>query len=233
MQTTSGRRSHRLSTSSNAGVRTLVGAAFVLLGVAACSSSSGGSGGTGAGSSGGGSSGPSDAAASTDGNSGSDLFSDPAIPVCEHGFEADTEITGQIDGQALNSSQHATTSAIASDEYISTAAAGVGASGTFWHPLDLTWQGSLVEGQALSLSGGYILLTPDNPQGTYYCVTSGDFGAEALMGDAAVGRLFLFRVTGAQQASIPDGGNMLDVQCTGAAVAASIRGCIYRTSTVL
>jgi hypothetical protein len=110
---------------------------------------------------------------------------------------------------------------------------GVGASGTFWHPLDLKWQESLVEGQAVSLSRGYILLTPDNPQGTYYCVTSGDFGAEALTSDAAVGRLFLFRVTGAQQASIPDGGNMLDIQCAGATVAASIRGCIYRTSTLL
>jgi hypothetical protein len=231
----------------------LSGAGFVLLGVAACGSSSGGSGGGGAGSSGGGSSGgessgaasssgsgsggsssgPADAAASTDGTSGSDLFSDPAIPSCEHGFAADTEVTGQIDGQTLNWSQQATTSVIGNDEYTSTAAMGVGASGTFWHPLDLKWQGSLVEGQTVSLSGGYILLMPDNPQGTYYCVTSGDFGAEALTGDAAVGRLFLFRVTGAQQASIPDGGNMLDVQCTGATVAASLHGCIYRTSTVL
>jgi hypothetical protein len=71
------------------------------------------------------------------------------------------------------------------------------------------------------------------PRDSSYCITSGEFGPEPLSSDAAVGRLFRLRITGATEASIPDGGNLLDVTCGSTSVTAALRGCIYRTKTSL
>lgn len=160
-----------------------------------------------------------------------DLFSDPTVPTCAQGSDAVTQITGTLAGQTVSLSEGGPSN-LASDAYFSLNSAGTAnTGGIFWYPLDLKWQGALSERHAVALTGGYISMTPDDPHGTYYCITSGDFGPEPLSSDAAVGRVFRFRITGAEKAGIPDGGSPIDVQCSTDSVPAKLAGCIYRTKT--
>jgi hypothetical protein len=168
------------------------------------------------------------------------LFSDPSIPACSEGSAADTQITGTLAGQPFSVQTQAESSQLDANDYYTVDSSGTANTGfLLWHGLNLTWQGALAEEQPVTLTGGYLFAMPDNPQaGPVYCVTSGDFGAEPLSGDAAVGRRFRFRITGARQATASDAGPQINgaqitVDCSGPVVAATLSGCIYRTRTNL
>jgi len=157
------------------------------------------------------------------------LFTDPSVPTCVEGQVANTVIVGSVSGNAV-SLMEGGSSELDAKEYFA-----LGASGTandnpmLWRPLDLKWQGSLAEGQAVALTGGYVSLKPDQKYAPYDCITAGELGPEPLSSASAVGRTFRFRVTAMVEGSLPDGSNNVD--CSGAAVTASLSGCIYRTST--
>jgi hypothetical protein len=173
------------------------------------------------------------ATGAADSPAGSDIFSDPHIPTCPQGNSANGQIAGTIAGQAVSIMEPgALSSNLAGGSYQAILSMGTYNTGyTIWYPLELTWSGALAEGQATPLTGGQILVMPSAPSGTAYCITSGDIGPEPLASDAAVGRVFRFRVTGLQAGSVPDGGST--ATCSGPPVSASLFGCIYRTKTYL
>jgi len=164
-------------------------------------------------------------------DSASGLFTDPSVPTCVEGKAANTLIVGSVSGQSV-SLMEGGPSELDGQEYFALGASGTANSNPMlWRPLDLKWQGSLVEGQAVALSGGYVSLKPDQKYAPYDCITAGEFGPRPLSSLTAVGRTFRFRVTAMVEGSLPDGSNNLD--CSGAAVAANLSGCIYRTKTYL
>jgi hypothetical protein len=171
---------------------------------------------------------PDDAGAGASG-----LFSDPSVPTCMQGFIADTLITGTIAGQPVSIMGGGGSELDPKDYYDLQSDTSAPVGRQIWHAVDLTWSGTLAENQSVALTGGYILLTPTDPTGMVYCITSGDFGPEPLVSDASMGRVFLFRVTGARVGNIPVDGGATQVDCSGATVDAKIAGCIYRTDTYL
>ncbi len=199
----------------------------------ACSSGSTNGGGNPTPSGDGGNQTPSGDATSPDDAGASGLFSDPSVPTCTHGFIADTLITGTIAGQTVSIMGGGGSELDPTDYYDLQSNVSASQGRQIWHAVDLTWQGSLAENQAVSLTGGYILVSPQDPTGKVYCITSGDFGPEPLTGDAALGRVFVFRVTGARVGDIPEDGGATNVDCSGATVDAKLAGCIYRTDTYL
>ena len=91
-----------------------------------------------------------------------------------------------------------------------------------YHPLILTWEGSLMRGAVKSLTGERFLMPggdPEKPGG--FCITAGDFGPSMH----APGVLFHFRIRSVR--SYADG------ECTGAEQPASLAGCMFRTSELL
>jgi hypothetical protein len=163
---------------------------------------------------------------------GSDLFSDPHIPTCAQGNSANGQIVGTIAGQAIAIMEPTLSSNLTGSSYQAILSMGTANTGfSIWYPLELTWSGALAEGQATPLTGGQILVMPNDPSGAAYCITSGDVGPEPLASDAAVGRVFRFRVTGLQAGSVPDGG--ATATCSGLPVSGSLFGCVYRTKTYL
>jgi hypothetical protein len=105
-------------------------------------------------------------AAGQSADAGVGLFSDPAVPACPQGFVAATLVQGSIAGhpvsiQAGGASQLDPNDCYEVDDLIGDAGP------VLWHAVALQSTGMLAEGQALALTGGSILTTPDDPAGTY------------------------------------------------------------------
>jgi len=133
---------------------------------------------------------------------------------------ADFELRGTIDGQPITIGQPVSSNITSGNLQVLSVA-----NGEVRTDLDLRWTGALSEGGVMNLAQGSLYVPAGQPGGDrFYCFAGGDFGpVPAAEQPSAEGKLFEFRL---RQLSA-------GADCSGGQVAGDLKGCLFRTNTLL
>jgi len=142
------------------------------------------------------------------------IFTSPDMPHCVWHGEAQHQILGSLNGEAVN--VHALAMA---SELIGARFRTFVFESNYVYPLVLTWSEQPREDQPIPISGGTLLMRGDQPfAGQSFCITSGEFGSRSVQTQLdPPGRELLFHITGARAGD-----------CTGPEVPTELYGCILR-----
>lgn len=190
--------------------------------LAACDSSGeGGAAGTGGAQLTGGAAGTAGSAGGG-GTAAVDLFADPSVPECAS--TGTWKLTGSVGSETVMLGSDIATSNI---EFGRLYVAGFGPNGGItigdtYHPLILSWEGSVMKGASKPLTGTRFLMPGGDPQTPGgFCIVSGDIGPTTH----SPGVLIKFRVHAVQ--------TYANGACSGAELPATLVGCMMRSNEYL
>ncbi|HYP99283.1 MAG TPA: hypothetical protein VER96_11495 [Polyangiaceae bacterium] len=143
------------------------------------------------------------------------IFSSADMPHCEWNGDAQHQIHGTLNGQAVD----IRASAMAEDLIGSRFRTYV-LDPLYVYPLTLTWSVQPRLDYAIPLSGGTLLMRESQPfSGQSFCITAGEFGSRSVQAQDNA-RENLFHITGARAGD-----------CTGPEVPVELFGCILSSDT--